>query len=70
MYVLVTKVFLKSLQLVCLLMMSIESFTNERPLEYMSPKHPFLSPNIPILINKASQYILVFLIATEVSKLS
>ena len=50
--------------------MSIESFTNERPLEYMSPKRPFLSPNIPMLINKVSQYILVFLIATEVGKLN
>ena len=33
---------------------------------------PFLSPNIPMLVNKVSQYILVlicFLIATEVTKL-
>ena len=47
----------------CLLVtkVSIKSFTIERPLEY-------LSPNIPMLINKVSRYILVLiclLIVTE-----
>ena len=53
--------------------MSVKSFTNERPLEYLPPKSPILPPNIPMLVNKVSRYILVlicFLIATEVTKLS
>jgi len=51
----------------CLLVtkVSAKSFTNERPLEY-------LSPNISILVNKVSPYILVLiclLIAIEVTKI-
>ena len=58
----------------CLLVtkVSIKNYTNERPLEYLSPKVPFLSPNIPMLFNKVYLYIIVlicFLIATEVTKL-
>jgi len=48
----------------------IATFTNERPLEYMSPKCPHFVTKHP---HKISQYILVFihfLIATEVNKLS
>ena len=51
----------------CLLVtkVSAKSFTNERPLEY-------LSPNVPMLVNKVSLYILVLiclLIAIEVTKI-
>ena len=45
---------------------SIKSFTNERSLEY-------LSPNIPMVVNKVSRYILILiclLIVTEVTKLA
>jgi len=58
----------------CLLVtkMSVKSFTNERPIEYLSLKVPLLSSNISMLVNKISRYILVmicFLIVTEVTKL-
>jgi len=47
----------------CLLVtkMSVKSFTNKRPLEYLSLKVPFLSSNISMLVNKISRYILVML---------
>ena len=45
----------------CLLVtkMSVKSFTNERPLEYLSLKVPFLSSNISMYVNKISRYILI-----------
>ena len=60
----------------CLLVtkVSFKSLTNERPLEYLSPMVPFLSPNIPMLVNKSflihTRLDKKLLISNEVSKLN
>jgi len=65
---------LKSLQCVCLLLKCPLKASQMRG--HMNIYHqsvPFLSPNIPLLVNKVSWYILLlirFLIATEVTKFS
>ena len=59
----------------CLLVtkVSIKSFTNERPLEYLSPKCPLSATKHCHACQQSSRYILIlicFLIAIEVNKLS
>ena len=71
---LVTKVFLRSLQCVCLLpKFPLKASQMRGHLNTCHQSVPFLSPNIPMLIKKFSPCILILiciLIVTEVTKLS